>query len=211
MSISTELVYGSHSSQFYRLYKPEDHEDDHLLPVCVLIHGGFFKSKYHIDNSAIDYLIPSLLQSNIAVCLVEYRRVGDGGGFPSTNYDILSALNHLSSHAYELGMDTTKIILVGHSAGGTLALWACCEPPVAELSFKPLLCIAIAPIGNLIEGQLRRLSDEGDAIEKYVGESLASLRHGSPSAYDLASPHRLTPPKVALILSIYDSNDQYFG
>ena len=195
MSTSAEFKYGSHSSQFYRLYKPEN-QDDHLLPVCVLIHGGFFKFKYHIDNSAIDNLIPSLIQSNIAVCLVEYRRVGDGGGFPSTNTDILSALNHISSHAYTNGIDPNNIILVGHSAGGTLALWACCEPPITELIFKPLLCIAIAPVGNLIEGQLRRLSDEGDAIEKYVGESVLSMRQGFPSAYELASPHCLMPLKV---------------
>ena len=202
MSPPTELKYGSHSSQYYRLYKP-DHGYERLLPICALIHGGFFKSKYNIDNSAIDRLIPSFLQSNIAVCLIEYRRVEDGGGFPSTNDDIVSALNHLSFHAFEKGLDVSKIILVGHSAGGTLALWACCEPPVSTLTFKPLLCIALAPIGNLIEGQLQRLSDEGDAIEKYVGESLSSMTESSSSAYVRASPHCLMPPKVlSLVLGV---------
>ena len=196
MSTVLEISYGAHSSQFYRLYKPLTPSVKRLLPVCVLIHGGFFKEKYHIDNSAIDALIPSLLESSMAVCLIEYRRVGGGGGFPSTNEDIISALSHIDSIASEHGLDKNRVVVVGHSAGGTLALWACCEPSVSALPNKPILCVSIAPIGDLVAGQLRRLSDEGDAIERYIGETLSSLTDCPPPAYLRASPQHLMPPKV---------------
>jgi dipeptidyl aminopeptidase/acylaminoacyl peptidase len=197
------LHYGhDHDDQYLRLYRPSapssrdgkhGKHTDGLYPVVVLIHGGFFKHKYTVDNSCIIDLIPSLLSRNIAACLVEYRRVGSGGGYPYTNDDILSALIYLQSISVSEHIDARNIILVGHSAGGTLALWCCSHVNASKLSFPPRLCIALAPIGNLVEGHNMRLSDEGDAILKYMG--------GEPSddekcAYRQASPHYLLPLSV---------------
>jgi hypothetical protein len=53
--------------------------------------------------------------------------------------------------------------------GGTLALWACSNLNSRGLPFIPQLCIALAPVGNLEEGYRTRLSDEGTAVEKYIG------------------------------------------
>jgi alpha-beta hydrolase superfamily lysophospholipase len=115
------------------------------------------------------------------VCLVEYRRVGhEGGGWPGTNDDIANAMKKLEdvlqnekeiSSAEHSDSDSTqqKVILLGHSAGGTLALWIACKSSMLGDIVPITLCVAVAPIGNLEEGSRRRLSDDGDAIDLYMG------------------------------------------
>jgi alpha-beta hydrolase superfamily lysophospholipase len=62
-----------------------------------------------------------------------------------------------------------KVVILGHSAGGTLALWMACKSLMLGDAVPISLCVAVAPIGNLEEGHRRKLSDDGDAIDLYVG------------------------------------------
>lgn len=112
------------------------------------------------------------------MCLIEYRRVGhEGGGWPGTNDDITNAMKKLgnilqieTSSAKHSDCDSgqQKIVLLGHSAGGTLALWIACKSSMCD-TIPIALCVAVAPIGNLEEGHRRKLSDDGDAISLYMG------------------------------------------
>jgi acetyl esterase/lipase len=180
-------------SQYVRLYLPTQSESTGTrYPLCFLIHGGFFKEKYSIENSAIESIPPFLTCAGIAVALVEYRRVGNGGGYPNTNEDIICAVNKTISVCHAYGIDRTRTAVVGHSAGATLSLWACSHPAITRLTSPPIFCLAIAPICNLIEGQRQQLSDDGDAIEKYVGISCPVGDDDEKlSVYLAASPHAM--------------------
>ncbi len=57
-----------------------------------------------------------------AVWNIEYRRIGDGGGWPETFADVAAAIDHLDGLHPALDLD--RVELLGHSAGGHLALWA---------------------------------------------------------------------------------------
>jgi len=84
---------------------------------------------------------------------------------------------------------------------GTLALWSCCLLVERDLPFQPTLCVAIAPIGDLEEGQRRRLSDDGNAIQIYMGGQLPSDNNNDgDDPYKLASPSRILPLMVPCIL-----------
>jgi hypothetical protein len=296
---SNKYHYGPAPSQYFLLHIPREvllasaasnssKEPKKSVPIVVLIHGGFWKVKYGIDNSSIDSLVPFLLSKGMAVCQIEYRRVGnhskeycdllsqqgnvnrhppppsvsptflqqyppghlmymhvshqypaaedswertlqhqqqhhqqqqqqsaedvytmssssrgrdgsrtppsrgpnrslspprpeppdDEGGFPHTNEDILQALRLLHHKCRQMNtnasgvdsfthhhisanrsrcisrlakMDTSRIVLLGHSAGGYLALWACCRLQQRKIPFQPLLCVAVAPVCNLSE------------------------------------------------------------
>lgn len=167
--------------------------------IFAIIHGGYWKKKYGVDTSGIDSLVPFLLRwldqliANLyldmwsdtehkhsrgyGVCLIEYRRVGhDGGGWPGTNEDILEALYKLedviSSSAVSAGQPSNckqRVVVLGHSAGGTLALWATSKMRQLTGVMTISLCVAVAPIGDLVEGHSRKLSDDGDAISLYMG------------------------------------------
>jgi acetyl esterase/lipase len=140
MSYELEVFrYGEDEDQFFRLMTPilPPHSPPlaHGRPIAVWIHGGYWKQQYHIDNALLDQVAPSLCDLGYAVMILEYRRGrealdGGRGGWPNTNLDIALSLQKLetlatsSSHAEVLNLK--KVVLIGHSAGGTLALWPCC-------------------------------------------------------------------------------------
>jgi dipeptidyl aminopeptidase/acylaminoacyl peptidase len=51
---------------------------------------------------------------------IEYRRLGSGGGDPETLDDVGAAIDHLAA----LDVDRSRVVAIGHSAGGHLAAWA---------------------------------------------------------------------------------------
>ena len=93
----------------------------------------------------------------------------------------------------------SKVMLIGHSAGGTLALWAAdaaAKDPGAE--YVPALVIAVAPITDLAAGFDAKLSDEGDAVSLYMKGTPAEI----PDAYAAASPIEQLPLKTnTLVIS----------
>ncbi|MGV9714004.1 alpha/beta hydrolase family protein [Gordonia sp. NPDC003424] len=104
------------------LYLPGDAGKD-ATPVVVLIHGGAWQS--HIGADSFVTFARHLAERGLAVFNVEYRRVGSGGGWPTTFTDVAAALDTVPSIAKGLPqLDIAESVVVGHSAGGQLAVWA---------------------------------------------------------------------------------------
>ncbi|MFW0793764.1 alpha/beta hydrolase [Gordonia sp. CPCC 205515] len=92
-------------------------------PVVVLIHGGAWQSQIGADSFVT--FARHLAERGLAVFNVEYRRVGSGGGWPTTFTDVASALDTIPEVAKGLPqLDIKESVVVGHSAGGQLAVWA---------------------------------------------------------------------------------------
>ena len=93
-------------------------------PVVVLIHGGCWKADY----ATLRDLAPmgdALKAVGIASWNVEYRRLGQpGSGWPGTYADIGHGIDQLRQVAPKYRLDLTRVAVVGHSAGGHLAMWA---------------------------------------------------------------------------------------
>ena len=106
--------YGTDPSQYGELYLPQGTPRG----VVVVIHGGFWKAEY--DLSLGRPLATSLAAEGWAAWNIEYRRVGNGGGTPETFDDVSAAIDALAG----LGVDTSTVVTLGHSAGGHLAAWA---------------------------------------------------------------------------------------
>src|SRR4051812_28747189 len=112
--------YGDHFHQFGDLLLPR--EADGPLPVAVVLHPGFWREQYSLDIS--EDLARDLAQRGWAAWNVEYRRVGEtsGGGYPSTLEDVAAAIDFLQT--LDAPLDLARVVTVGQSAGGHLALWA---------------------------------------------------------------------------------------
>jgi acetyl esterase/lipase len=108
------ISYGDDPSQFGELSLPAGKPQG----VVVVIHGGFWKAAY--DLSLGRPLARSLTEHGWAAWNIEYRRVGNGGGAPSTLDDVAAAIDALDGR--DLPFD--RVIALGHSAGGHLATWA---------------------------------------------------------------------------------------
>ena len=115
------IKYGEDSSEYGELRVPSG-TGPH--PVAVLIHGGCFKAAYATTRD-LSAMADALKNQGIATWNVEYRRVGQtGGGWPGTYLDVGNAVDYLRTIAGEYNLDLKRVVLVGHSAGGNLAMWA---------------------------------------------------------------------------------------
>lgn len=123
-----KIEYGEAPSQFGHIYLPREGLDEAApARVVVLIHGGSWEVEY---GCTIQTAIARTLAERAAVVWnIEYRRVGEeGGGWPNTGRDVLDALRALDGpvrDALPPGVaDFSSVAVVGHSAGGQLAVWA---------------------------------------------------------------------------------------
>jgi acetyl esterase/lipase len=113
------ISYGEDALQFGELRLPET-SGPH--PVAVFIHGGCWLNQFSLDHVAV--MSRALANQGYAVWTPEYRRVGDaGGGWSGTFDDITRSVVFLRRITAEYLLDLRRVIVMGHSAGGHLALW----------------------------------------------------------------------------------------
>lgn len=111
--------YGEDPSQWGELFLPEV-----AAPkgVVVVIHGGYWRSQYGAELG--EPLAKDLAAHGMAAWNLEYRRAGNGGGWPNTFADVLCGIDKLGELAVEHGLGLDRVVALGHSAGGHLAVWA---------------------------------------------------------------------------------------
>jgi len=178
------FTYGTDPSQFGELTIPEE---TGKAPVVVLIHGGFWKTAFDLDlmrPPAAD-----LNERGYATWNIEYRRVGESlGGYPNTLLDVAAAVDWLASSEQVARLDLDRVAVVGHSAGGHLALWVATRDlaptgrPGADPSIAPQLAIGLAAVVDLAEAAELYLGS--GAVQNLLGGELASV----PDHYAAAQP-----------------------
>ncbi|WP_052366814.1 alpha/beta hydrolase family protein [Paraoerskovia marina] len=189
-TVST-VAYGNDSHQVADLYVP-DERSDHPTPVVVLIHGGYWRSGY--ERSLETALADDLVSDGYVVWNVEYRAADDpGGGWPGTYDDVAAAVDILPSALETAGVDAGPVAVVGHSAGGTLALWLGARGGLADgaVGSDPRL-VPDAVVSQAGVNDLERASATGaggGAIDALLGGRPDEV----PERYAVASPVRRVP------------------
>jgi acetyl esterase/lipase len=153
------LAYGPDPSQFGELHLPEGAPRG----VVVVIHGGFWLSQY--DYTLGTPLAASLAAAGWAAWNLEYRRVGNGGGDPTTFDDVAAGIDKLA----DLDLDTSTVVTLGHSAGGHLAAWAGSRGrfPQWEGGVAVTHVISQAGVLDLVTGDSEGLG--GGAVATFLG------------------------------------------
>ncbi|MGC1212429.1 MAG: alpha/beta hydrolase, partial [Micromonospora sp.] len=123
------VAYGDHPEQVADLRRPVG--DGPARPLVIVVHGGFWRAEY--DRRHTGPMAAALAALGHPVAQVEYRRTGQpGGGWPHTLTDVLAgvaALPGLAAAALPGRVAAVPPILVGHSAGGHLALYVAARAP----------------------------------------------------------------------------------
>lgn len=114
------LSYGSDVLQIVDLWRPAGRGPH---PVVLMVHGGCWQTSI-ADRRLMDWIAADLRAVGVAVWNIDYRGVDrSGGGYPGTFTDVAAAADLLRIEGPALGLDLARIVAVGHSAGGHLALW----------------------------------------------------------------------------------------
>ncbi len=140
------VPYGEQPSQFIDYRFPASPAPGAM---AVMVHGGFWRARF--DLLAAGHLCAALTAAGLTTANIEYRRVGEpGGGWPGTLEDVRSALHAARSHPGG-GRDC---IVIGHSAGGHLALWLAGQEPdlAGAFALAPVACLRTAWEKNLGAG-----------------------------------------------------------
>lgn len=166
-------------------------------PVVVTIHGGSWAAGY--TKVVMRGIAGDLARRGWAVWNIEYRRVGrgQGGGWPLTFVDVAAAIDYLRH--VDAPLDLQRITLLGHSAGGQLALWAAgreglpSDAPGAKPGLSPIAAIAQAGVNDL-----------ATCYRETPGGAVGWLMGGSPDhfpeRYAIADPISRVPLDVPVLL-----------
>ncbi|HEY2167215.1 MAG TPA: alpha/beta fold hydrolase [Jatrophihabitantaceae bacterium] len=186
---ASRIRYGTHPDQFGELHLPTGPP----IATVVVIHGGFWRAQYTLDLGTP--LAADLAERGYAAWNLEYRRVGSGGGWPATFADVAAGIDALA----ELPVDTTRVVTVGHSAGGQLAVWAAgrdalpADAPGARPRVRLTAAVAQAGVLDLSGGY--RAGIGGGMVADLMGASPEQDR----MRYESADPLRQVPLPVPVV------------
>ncbi|WP_127958961.1 alpha/beta hydrolase family protein [Serratia microhaemolytica] len=183
--------YDQHPQNFFDLRIPEG---EGRYPLAILIHGGYWRSKY--DLQYLSHLAAALTKMGIASANIEYRRVGDvGGGYPGTFLDVANCIDRLPQiirdAKLEQRIDLNNIVLIGHSAGGHLAAWAASRASIDRQSV--LFSENATPTAGFIS--LAGVLDLDYAIAHHLSDNAALGLLIGPS--EVANYAQMPPDKMA--------------
>lgn len=186
------LSYGDARQQFGELRLPAG---EGPFPVAVLVHGGCWLAAY--DYAYFNHLAAALTARGVATWTIEYRRIGDAGGaWPNTLLDVARATDHLRVLAQTQPLDLARVVSIGHSAGGQLALWLAARhklKPASELYLASPLplsgAVGLAAITDLASYRIGEPESCNAAVDPLMG----GTPDGQPQRYADASPLALLP------------------
>ena len=196
------IAYGPGPCQFGDLRLPAG-PGPH--PLVVFLHGGWWRSQVPLDDAG--HLCAALTKQGVATWNLEYRRIGEtGGGWPSTFQDAAAGADHVRVLAQTYPIDLQRVIAMGHSAGGHLALWLAGRhripsgSPLRDVSGLSLR--GVIPLAGAVDLRLCSEMGLGESPERKlaVHELMGGTPAEVPERYAAASPGDLLPLGVRQIL-----------
>ena len=191
---AARIAYGAAPAQVVELFLP-DGKGPH--PVVVLIHGGCFLAEYQ-GLPQTSGMAADLAARGYAVWNVEYRKLGEeGAAYPGVFLDVADAVDRLRTEAPRHNLDLGRVVAVGHSAGGHLALWAAARAKLPKTS--PLWRAAPLKIRGVVSlGGIGDLATHAGVFSGACGPTLRQV--APPSTYAETSPAALLPTGVPITM-----------
>jgi acetyl esterase/lipase len=195
------IAYGPAPQEVGDLWLPDG---PGRFPVVLIVHGGCWDSRV-AKLTIMNYAADDLRRRGFAVWNIEYRGVDQpGGGYPGTFQDVAAGADALARLAAKHHLDLRRLVALGHSAGGHLALWLAARPnlPVGSVlrSPAPLAIQAVVSTGGLPD--LETVAALGDAScgTERVRKLTGSPTPARPDVYADTSPLALQPGRARVVM-----------
>lgn len=206
----SRFVYGQDSApQHADLRLPSSAVPPNGYPVIVFIHGGAWRSEW--SKNYTEAFVEALAQQGFATWDLEFRRIGHrGGGYPGTFKDVADGADHLRVISEDYPLNLGRVIAVGHSSGGHLALWLASRHRLPESSAlyrgDPLALEGVISIAGVNDLELSyTLGDRTDVLTLIGVDSLTS----GTQRFGETNPARMLPIGVPQTLMIGDQDSQW--
>jgi acetyl esterase/lipase len=188
------IAYGADDYQKVDLWLPAGAGP---FPVVLLVHGGCWTTSI-ADRSLMDWAADDLREAGYAVWNIDYRGVDrPGGGYPGTFQDAAAATDLLRANAAKYRLDLSRVVAVGHSAGGHLALWLAARPKLPATSplrtADPLPIAHVISLGGLPDLEQTAASPDNGCGTDVVAQLVGKSGPGRTDIYADTSVPRLFP------------------
>lgn len=192
------IVYGPDGMQKVDVWLPA--RGHRPFRTVLMVHGGCWTTSI-ADRSLMNWIADDLRTAGYAVWNIDYRGVDrSGGGYPGTFQDAAKAADALRDNAARFGLDTKRIVAVGHSAGGHLALWLAARDRLPRDSplrtARPLRIARVISLGGLPDLEATAASPDNGCGTDVVGRLTGTPHAGRPDVYRDTSVTRLLPLRV---------------
>ncbi|TCM08438.1 alpha/beta hydrolase [Sphingomonas sp. PP-CC-3G-468] len=167
------------------------------FPVVVMVHGGCWTTSI-ADRSLMNWIADDLRNAGVAVWNIDYRGVDrTGGGYPGTFADAAKAADQLKISAKTFNLDTRRVLAIGHSAGGHLALWLAARPKLPASSAlhtaHPLRIRHVISLGGLPDLEATATNANNGCGTEVVAKLVGAPTPQRPDVYAETSVPRLLP------------------
>jgi len=188
------IAYGDDAFQKADVWLPAG---DGPFPTVLMVHGGCWTTSI-ADRTLMNWIADDLRKEGIAVWNIDYRGVDrPGGGYPGTFLDAAMASDALAANAERFNLDLRRIVTVGHSAGGHLALWLGGRPKLPAGSplrtACPLPIAHVISLGGLPDLEATAASPDNGCGTDVVGQLVGAPSTKRPDIYADTSVPRLLP------------------
>jgi acetyl esterase/lipase len=189
------IAYGPDPEQFGELWLPATPGPHRVV---VLVHGGCWLASLP-GLELMTYLADDLKRRGFAVWNIEYRRLGQaGGGYPGTFQDVAHGVDYLRTLAPIYRLDLGHVVLVGHSAGGHLALWDAARRRLSKASplagSDPLPVAGVVTLAGINDLAAYRASGaEACGGPGTIDQLVGAGERGTADLYADTSPSALLP------------------
>ncbi|UJF22920.1 alpha/beta hydrolase [Shewanella sp. OMA3-2] len=194
------IYYGVESQQFGHLYTPSHSSN---TPVVIVVHGGYWKDNHSLETYATYAIVDYLQSFEVAIWNIEYRRMNTEGEnsnapWPTTFKDVADAIDHLRRIQHSESLDLSRVLIIGHSAGGHLATWVASREKIAadsELYYQaPLKIHRAISIAGILDLASVNDVDQPEQIYRLMG----GTPYTQPGRYLACNPSLLYHSQMAL-------------
>lgn len=184
IAVTRDIAYGPHPRQVLDVHAPHGAKD---ADVVVFVHGGaFVRGARSGPEGLYDNVLAWFARRGFVGVNMEYRLAPEAA-YPQGALDVAAVLAWVRETIAQHGGNPQRVLLIGHSAGGTHVAAYAVDPIVGRFGRDAR---ALVLVSGRLRADVRDENPNALAVRSYFGEDLELYDERSPvtHAHNLKQP-----------------------